>query len=183
MRNNFAQGADSNSAYYHNAVRIGENIADTGNSVDFTGHSLGGGMASAASGASGMNATSFNAAGLNEGTITRYGAVAIDSDIRAYHITGEILTGMQEQSLGSTALAGVAGALLLGPVGALIGAVAKVTISALMPNAVGTPYSLPGTGIDIVERHKMNQVIAGLEKNIGEDQAKLEKSTGLKCNC
>lgn len=70
MTNNMAQGLGADAPYYRSAVSIGKNIQAAGASsgVDFTGHSLGGGLASAAAEASGSSAMTFNAAGLNPGT-------------------------------------------------------------------------------------------------------------------
>ncbi|WP_155623545.1 PAAR-like domain-containing protein [Burkholderia vietnamiensis] len=114
--NNIAQGANKNSAYYDRAVKIGRALEKSGTDVDIVGHSLGGGMGSAASRASGLAATTFNAAGLNPATVARYGGTPVASDIQAYRVEGEILTKVQEGSHG------------------------------MMPTAVGTPHILPGTG-------------------------------------
>jgi len=205
-KNSGAQALGLEADYYKKAVAIGGNLAKTGADVQITGHSLGGGLASAASGASGLNGTTFNASGLERGTIVDSGGTVIPSKINAYRVSGEILTSTQEFSLGSALAAygiggvvggvigGVAG-LFAGGVGAVPGALAgaatgakivgfgKTVISGLAPNAVGTPYELLGTGVDPVDRHKMQQVIAGLEKQIDEDQAKLEEATGKICNC
>ncbi|MEX5715333.1 hypothetical protein IC615_13660 [Serratia ureilytica] len=66
--NNGAQGLGFNSEYYKQAVIIGDKISKVSN-IDVAGHSLGGGMASATSIASGKPAWTFNAAGLNAGTV------------------------------------------------------------------------------------------------------------------
>jgi len=205
-KNNGAQALGLEADYYKKAVGIGGDLAKNGADVQITGHSLGGGLASAASGASGLSGTTFNAAGLAGNTIADSGGIVIPSQINAYRVSGEILTNIQELSLGSALTAygvggvvgGVIGAvvgLFAGGVGAIPGALAgaatgakiagvsKTVISMLAPNAVGTPYELPGTGLDPVDRHSMDQVIAGMETQIDKDQAKLEKATGKKCNC
>jgi len=205
-KNNAAQGLGLEADYYKQAVGIGGELAKNGADVQITGHSLGGGLASAASGTSGLDATTFNAAGLAGNTIKDSGAVVKSSNINAYRVSGEILTNTQELSLGSALTAygigGVIGGVIGGGIGlffggagvipgALAGAatgakiagVSKTVISVLAPNAVGTPYELPGTGLDPVDRHGMDQVIAGMEKQIDEDQTTLEKATGRKCNC
>lgn len=84
-------------------------------------------------------------------------------------------TNVQENSLGGTALA-------FG-VGGVVGAVAKTVLGWLTPNAVGTPYSLPGSGINPVARHGMDQVIPALRRRWRRTRAKLEKATGIKCSC
>lgn len=173
--NNFAQGVNRDSLYYRKAVSIGNRIADTGADVKFAGHSLGGGLASAASGASGLPATTFNSAGLHKATVARYGGVPTPSDISAYRVSGEILTGIQESGFMSTLGLAGAGFLAGGPKGALIAGGGKLLLSALMPNAVGTPHTLSGSGFNPVDRHGMHQVIAGIEEEKQEDQATISE--------
>jgi hypothetical protein len=141
--NNLEQGMNLESPYYRQAVTIGRELKNSGADVEIVGHSLGGGMSSAASGASGLPATTLNSAGLNPATIARYGGMAVPSDIQALRVQGEVLTSVQE--------------------GALKG---------IAPKAVGAPYTLPGQG-GSVSRHGMNQVINGIEEQKQEDQATL----------
>lgn len=115
-KNNLMQGMNKDSAYYSRAVSIGKALAKSGADVNIVGHSLGGGMASAASRTSGIATTTFNSAGLNPSTIARYGGTPVASDIQAYRVEGEVLTAAQEKSRG------------------------------LMPTAVGEPHILPGEG-------------------------------------
>jgi hypothetical protein len=74
--NNLAQGAEGNSAQYTLALRIGTALQGAKDGIDaiggsrplhLAGHSLGGGQAAAAAYASGIPATTFNAAGVNPG--------------------------------------------------------------------------------------------------------------------
>lgn len=182
--NNLAQGLNQHSDYYENAVRIGTELERNGANVDIAGHSLGGGLASAASRASGLPADTFNAAGLHPETVGRYGGTPqtpATENIQAYRVAGEVLTGVQEQgALGTLAGAGIGG-LLGGPIGAAAGALAKVGLSATMPDAVGIPHQLPGHGINPVARHGMDQVIDGIEAQKSEDQAVLAEATGKSC--
>jgi len=120
-KNNLMQGMNKDSAYYSRAVSIGKALAKSGADVDIVGHSLGGGMASAASRTSGLAATTFNSAGLNPLTVARYGGTPLASDIQAYRVEGEVLTAAQEKSHG------------------------------LMPTAVGEPHILPGQGGSIAK--------------------------------
>lgn len=65
-------GPDDSSAYDRAiklATTVSRNAAKNGATVSYTGHSLGGGMASAAAAQSGNPATSFNAAGLHPNTV------------------------------------------------------------------------------------------------------------------
>lgn len=171
--NNFAQGQDRESRYYRNSVGVGNRLAAKNADVEITGHSLGGGMASAAARASGRPATTFNAAGLHDNTVQRYGGTVHLPDpenIQAYRVNGEILTGVQEHGLMGTAATIAAGFALGGPWGAVVAAAAKIGLASAMPNAVGTPHVVDGSW-DPIQRHFMSQIIAGIEKQKDEDQA------------
>ena len=173
---NLRQGTDSESKYYDRAVKIGSALELASADVEVTGHSLGGGMASGASRASGKPATTFNAAGLHENTVNRYGGTVHEPEVEnitAFRVENEVLTGMQEQGLKGTWAAARAGSAAGGPIGALVGALAKIGLSATMPDALGTKYELPGTW-DPVQRHFMSQVTAGLEAQKDEDQTTIE---------
>lgn len=93
--NNLRQGMNLDSPYYQQAVTIGQKLLRSGADVGIVGHSLGGGLASAASGTSGLSTTTFNAAGLNAATIARYGGTPVASEIQAFHVDGEVLTSVQ----------------------------------------------------------------------------------------
>lgn len=141
--NNLAQGQNKDSAYYSQAVAIGQKLARSGADAEIDGHSLGGGLASAASSTSGLSATTFNAAGLNPATVAKYGGTPVTSDIQAYRVDGEILTGLQENRF----------------------------LKGAMPQAVGAPHTVPGTGWNPVGRHGMGQMIDGIEQQKQQDQA------------
>jgi uncharacterized Zn-binding protein involved in type VI secretion len=171
--NNVAQGRDKESRYYRKSVALGRRLATKDADVEITGHSLGGGMASAASRASGKPATTFNAAGLHENTVQRYGGtvhVPDPENIQAYRVNGDVLTGAQEHGVFGTAATIAAGFAVGGPWGAAIAAAAKIGLASAMPNAVGTPHVVDGSW-DPVQRHFMSQAIAGIEKQKDEDQA------------
>jgi uncharacterized Zn-binding protein involved in type VI secretion len=171
--NNVAQGRDKESRYYRKSVNVGRRLATRDSDVEITGHSLGGGMASAASRASGKPATTFNAAGLHENTVARYGGTVHEpatENIQAYRVNGEVLTGAQEHGVFGTAATIAAGFVVGGPWGALIAAAAKIGVASAMPNAVGTPHVVDGSW-DPVQRHFMSQALAGIEKQKAEDQA------------
>lgn len=163
MGANLGQGTGLGSQYYNQAVGIGNSVGASGSQVDFTGHSLGGGLASAASQASGRPGTTFNAAGLNSSTVPN--PRGDGSQIDAYRVDNEILTGAQEQGWKSTAMFGLS----------------KVLLSSVMPNAVGNKIDLPGESWSPLTRHKMGEVQKGLEKQKKEDQDKIAAKTGKKC--
>ena len=156
-QNNLRQGLNQESSYYKQAVTIGEAIRESGNAdnVRIVGHSLGGGLTSAASGAGNLQASTFNAAGLNKHTVARYtgdpDAVADPQNILAYRIKGEELTYTQEES----------------------------KLSKVMPTAVGQKIDMepPDPGISRLDLHSMTNVIASMENRKSADQATLTKAT------
>ncbi len=88
---NLDQARGKESFYYTRAQSIAKTIADApgGGNTRFTGHSLGGGLASAAARATGLPASTFNAAGLHENTVNDPNmSTAID----AVYVRGEALT-------------------------------------------------------------------------------------------
>jgi type VI secretion system secreted protein VgrG len=176
--NNLRQGLNLHSPYYERAVDIGRRVGRGGADVDIVGHSLGGGMASAASRASGAPGWTFNSAGLNSATVSRYGGTPItpaNENIQAYQVAGEVLTGLQEQGWKGTAAAAGAGFAVGGVKGAVLGALAKLGLSAAMPDAVGNRLPLPGSG-NPVARHGMDQVVDGIEAQKEADQAVLTEA-------
>lgn len=185
-KNNVQQGLNLHSDYYENAVGIGNSVGASGADVEFAGHSLGGGLASAASTSSGLPATTFNAAGLQSDTVERYGGTPMSSDINAYQVEGEILTGLQENSwkgVGKVAaVSGAVGALFGRPWAAVTGALVKTGLGALMPDALGDKYKLDGKG-DPISRHLMDHVLPPLEAQVEETEKFLEAATGIQCDC
>ena len=158
MTNNIEQGSGKNSPYYARAVGIGMKIQDSGNAadLDITGHSLGGGLASAASEASGSSATIFNASGLNPATLPLYGVTPQAVSITNYRVDGEILTGIQEGRLGP---------------------ISDVT-AAVMPKAVGDQIDISGTSMTSFGRHKMADVFNGMQSRAAQEQADLLQQLG-----
>lgn len=182
--NNFAQGVNRHSDYYARAIDMGNNLKRSGARLHLVGHSLGGGLVSAASRASGLPAITLNSAGLHPNTLERYGGTLHQPEpenIQAYRVAGEILTLLQERRLSSTLAAAGVGAALGGGAGALAGAAGSALLATVMPDAVGTPYRLPGRGINPIERHSMVQVIEGLEAQKSLDQGILAEATGHHC--
>jgi len=105
--NNFTQGVGGRTDFYDRAMDLATRVQmTTGGDFEITGHSLGGGMASAASAVTGASATTFNAAGLHEDTARDFLAASgraphdVDTLVTAYHVEGEVLTGIQEAASG-----------------------------------------------------------------------------------
>ncbi|MEG3175301.1 Mbeg1-like protein [Sphingomonas sp. RB3P16] len=156
-KNNAEQALGLNSVAYGKALQIGRVLARSDAAVTLTGHSLGGGLASAAAIAAGRDADTFNAAGLTDKTIAsaRSAGPATAAQVQAYHVPGEILTTLQQG--GDRALAGV----VFGPLGAALGD---------LPEAYGVEHTLPNVrpagasfvdGLNPVARHGMDWVLAG----------------------
>jgi hypothetical protein len=97
LANNFPQSIGMETDYYDRAMDLAWRLQHNGLHVENTGHSLGGGLASAASAISGAPATTFNAAGLHPLTAKRFAeqnglpTYDVQQRIIAYHVQGELL--------------------------------------------------------------------------------------------
>lgn len=180
-QNNFNQDSDREAEYYRNAVQIGNRLASHTASIHIVGHSLGGGLASAAQGGSGLTASTYNAAGLHPNTVARYShlkQVVSDPDkITAIRVKGEVVTKIQEDVIGSSGL------------------------SLLANNAVGRKRDLePCHDEDHLEElkvegkvdqkeafgtylHGMDEVIESLESSKRADEATLRRCLGRQGDC
>ena len=104
---NFRQGLGFQDAQYDQAIALAREAKQAfGDNVVLTGQSLGGGLAAAASMVNEVPAVTFNAAGVHDRTIERYGfdagvlkQEAEQGLIRTYHVKNEILTHLQEDSI------------------------------------------------------------------------------------
>lgn len=106
-KHNLGQGLGFQDAQYDQAIALAQQAKQAfGNNVVLTGQSLGGGLAAAASMVNEVPAVTFNAAGVHDKTLERYG---FDADvlkreaeqglIRTYHVKNELLTYLQEDSI------------------------------------------------------------------------------------
>ena len=117
-----SQGAGIPATQYTRAVDLARQVDGVyGGNLSYTGHSLGGGLASAAALATGNSANTVNAAGLSPMSDFWYN---LDSDqaadlVTAYQTDGDILTVLQEDS----------------------------PIAGLMPDAVGNRHPLPAVNM------------------------------------
>ncbi|QDH71705.1 DUF2974 domain-containing protein [Lysobacter alkalisoli] len=106
-KHNFRQGLGLRDVQYDQAIALGGQAKRAfGDDLVITGHSLGGGLAAAASMIHEAPAVTFNAAGVNNRTLERYGfdASVLKQEaeqglIRSYAVKGEILTHLQEDSV------------------------------------------------------------------------------------
>lgn len=114
---NARQGVGLPSDQYTRALLIAKAIGRHPDAqVTITGHSLGGGLASAAALASGRDAQTFNAAGLSDATIRQAGTIRGDAPmpkIAAFYVRGEILSALQDggDRVAGAILGGIPGAI------------------------------------------------------------------------
>lgn len=168
---NFQQAAGLPTEHYRMAVDLARRLdVPAGAQLTMTGHSLGGGLASAAAIAAEANAVTFNAAGLSANTIAdaRAEAAADDgqvtaTDIRAYFVKGEVLSALQDGG------DRVAGALLGFYLGGGLGAIGGGAL-VNAPEAYGTrialdpvrPDGMPWWQAHTVNKHLMPYVLSSL---------------------
>ncbi|MFO7786808.1 MAG: Mbeg1-like protein [Halospina sp.] len=138
--------------------------------VNLVGHSLGGGLASAGVAVTGEAGYTFNAAGLHPNTAQRLGGMSnekVSQRVVTQSVDGEFLTLVQQHgttALGA-ALGGTLGSIAGGGVGGLTGAALLGSLAPDLPEAIGQQRSLPSVaGGGPVDRHGMDQVIAGIER-------------------
>ncbi|HUB92043.1 MAG TPA: hypothetical protein VMA74_20135 [Dyella sp.] len=105
LANNFPQSIGLETDYYDKAMRLAHELQRNGLQVENTGHSLGGGLASAASAIGGAPATTFNAAGLHPLTAKRFAeqndlpVYDVQQHITAYHVQNELLNDGVQNNL------------------------------------------------------------------------------------
>lgn len=158
------------SDHYNRALQIGQSLARArGVDVELVGHSLGGGLASAAAVASGREATTFNASGLSDTVIGQANAIRTANGggaaprVDAYFVRGEVLSAIQDG--GDRVAGGLVGFFTGGVGGAIRGA-----IVADAPEAYGTrraldavrPSGTPWYGDNPVARHGMDWVLSSV---------------------
>ena len=159
---NFRQGVGLSSDHYQRALNIGMRLAMRPNeNVMITGHSLGGGLASATALAGGRDAATFNAAGLSTATIARANAIRTDAgigsavEVQAFYVRGEVLSAIQD---GGDRVIGqiFGGALGRAIVDAPEAYGTRIPLTAVRPN--GTAWY----GDNPVARHGMDWVLSSL---------------------
>jgi hypothetical protein len=155
---NIRQGVGAKSEYYQRAMKIAKKLGKSGKDFEVTGHSLGGGMASAAALAAGVSATTFDAAGLHPNTVSaslksvgQSWTPEAMSQVAAYRVKGEMLTDVQEN---------------------------LDLISDLAPDAIGIKHEFdpPAQGISGLNLHHIDVMIDGIEKKKQSDEAILAKA-------
>lgn len=161
--NNFAQGFGLEAPQYEQAFDdVEKAMNDYPGIHHFVGHSLGGGIASAAALIYRKHATTFNAAGVHSSTVARRGASLADAKvlIDAYRVKGEILSTLQNVS-GLWSL-GLLPFTLFSPAFG-IASLVMGTVGYVMPDGVGEDFWLPAGNKDPISLHFMESVMLGLE--------------------
>lgn len=164
---------------YNNAMALAKQ-ADaaarlSGNMLSYTGHSLGGGLASAAAVVTKRPANTYNSAGLHANTLP-YGYPDPPVEVNAYYAPSDPLSAIQDHR--ELALGGAAAGLgLLSPSAsaALVAYLAgnELAGTPLAPRAYGTRHPMPFPDdqelkpIGPVEGHRMPLLIAGIRKEQG----------------
>ncbi len=178
---NGQQATTSTSDYYTRAKMIGRKATDMVghngvDSIKFVGHSLGGGMASAAAHATATPATTFNAAGLHLFNRSIFHAPPID----AVRVNGEILTAIQ-QSI-PLAPEAVGTPYVLDPPADTASALQRADLNGwdmLFP-ARGAAKYVKGAAARAVELHGMDKVSKSLDERLAKLEAKAKKQG---CHC
>ena len=171
--NNFAQGSGLLPDQYDKAIKLGREFKRDGKQghLVVTGHSLGGGLASAAALAGGFPADTFNAAWLHEETRTLIGPDANGGAISAYYVDYDILTFIQARmgDWRDDGIIRIAPAGSLQPLDSPYDVDIAVALAAIATLFVGGSFAGPaaaagaGRGVDIlVTCHNMNVVLYGL---------------------
>jgi uncharacterized Zn-binding protein involved in type VI secretion len=169
---NARQGVGLPSDHYDRAMDIARRASESGADVSYTGHSLGGGMASAAAVTTGSRATTFNSAGLSAATVGGY--PDSPAPVTSYNTPRDPLSAVQDNRggvmAGITGLAGLINPYLGAGVGGYL-AGREMGDSPILPQAYGTRHELPETEgfldrinpLNIVEPHSMDSVMEGIE--------------------
>ncbi len=105
LANNFPQSVGLRTDYYDRAMELASALKAQRMDFELAGHSLGGGMASAAAAVTGVRTTTLNAAGLHPATAQRFaqenGLPVYDTQktVVAYQVAGEVLNDGIQQNI------------------------------------------------------------------------------------
>jgi hypothetical protein len=180
--NNFGQDCNSESSYYQRAVTIGNALATNKADVHIVGHSLGGGLASAAQGGSGLMASTYNAAGLHPDTVAKYSEdsshrAAEPDKITAIRVENEVLTKTQENFFGSYGLSVLANDAV-GRKRDLPPSLSKKSFNDFKQSSVIDEGETYDTYL-----HGMDEVIDSTEQQKALDEAQLKACVGKRGGC
>ncbi|MEA3643449.1 MAG: Mbeg1-like protein [Lamprobacter sp.] len=166
-KNNVQQGTGNPAQYYTRAMEIADQVnANQPDNVEYVGHSLGGGLASAAAAMYDSPSTTFNAAGLNDQTLLRTGVVPSSDNTDAYYVEGDILSALQDNTFGLAAQ-GAGERIPLSPADAITWG--DVKAGALAGAVLGPVFgAVAGAGTRGVRLHGMGSVEDALAKRMDQ---------------
>ncbi|MBL4886207.1 MAG: DUF2974 domain-containing protein, partial [Planctomycetaceae bacterium] len=98
IKTDIQQGLGYQTSQYTYAAKLAKELQiKYGTKLSFTGHSLGGGLATLAASVTGLYANTFNSAGVHENTFNRNGGKSFLAERMtiAYQLSGDPLTGLQ----------------------------------------------------------------------------------------
>ncbi len=186
LANNIPQGLGLKTDYYDRAMQAATLLkGQSGFQFEIAGHSLAGGMASAASAVTGVPATTYNAAGLHPRTAERYAqengltVYSTRDTVQAFQVGGEMLTdgqgGIQQMNVARRLQAGRLAndvATLMETPGAK--EVVQGKIDGLLP-----PHArrAANDAIDYLATNSGNQALRNLPTAAGEVQPLLSPKT------
>ncbi|WP_174989919.1 lipase family protein [Pandoraea aquatica] len=136
-KHNIRQALGLRSKQYEEAINWAKSLARhyPPQQLVFTGHSLGGGLASAqTSVVRHSTAVTFDTAGLHNSTVARHAAVPAWSRVKAYYVEGELLSVIQEMLRSSLSVATRI---------PLIGHAVSWAARIMIPRPIGTRIALP----------------------------------------
>jgi hypothetical protein len=174
-KNNGGQGLGLFSKQYDQAITIGRRLyKELNGGLQFSGHSLGGGLAASQALATGGRGITFNAAGVSDGTMRRYDLNRdYAAGIAAFNVGGEILSGLQDSYLVDAAAAvyGSKGKNALATVG-LLGNMLNGESLDFAGFGVGYFPSASGNRIEMPATDLQGNEMSGLQKmSIGNSVA------------
>jgi len=174
-KTNLVQGAGRNSEQYQQAVRLAQKYSDTPDGkVTFTGHSLGGGLATTASAVTGRPAVVFNPAGVHNNTFERFDVDREDFRqkaeaglVRNYVVEGEILDRANGTSSPRKALWSLAKGITdrFGGSEFVDDKYNASRDSTMIPPSYGARITLPNQGRNRFSAHRIGNVRDSMQKS------------------
>lgn len=166
------QGMGLYTGAYDRTAETAKNAGASGESVEFTGHSKGGGQAALASAITGEPATTFNSAGVHSGTLKRAHVSnsqqeAMGQNIRAYSNERDPLNNAQDNR-GKILSGAFAGSILAGAPG-VGGVIAGVATTGGLPQASGQRNIVPAAqnqGYGVLEGHSINTLVQAMNEQV-----------------
>lgn len=158
VRADVMQGWIGTDAQYFEAINLVDYVrSQYSDNLHLVGHSLGGGLASAAALVHGIKASTFNAAGVHPRTISPFQATLFGHTelIDAFRVRGEALTTLQDTGQPYGLLTA-----WFGP-----GALLSSTFGYIMPDSVGRNYYLASDVLNPLSRHSRPSYLAALFNN------------------